>query len=167
MRALRTFLFGILILISINGVAVELSDKVYKEIEVLSEEGNRLADLGKYEEAKAKFLEAFKLLPEPATEWEACTWLLASIGDMSFSLGQFEKSKNAFNSAMHCPDAIGNPFLHLRLGQSQLELGNEDRAADELARAYMGAGTEIFKNENPKYFEFLKTVLTPPSEGGW
>jgi hypothetical protein len=66
---------------------------------------------------------------------------------------------------MHCPKAIGNPFLHLRLGQCQFELGNLDRAADELARAYMGAGLEIFDSEDAKYFEFLKMRMAPPSDG--
>jgi len=54
-------------------------------------------------------------------------------------------------NAMHCPDAIGNPFLHLRLGQCQFELKALDRAADELMRAYMGGGPDLFKLEDPKY----------------
>ena len=64
----------------------------------------------------------------------------------------------ALEHAMRCPEAIGNPFIHLRLGQTQFELGNKDRAADELMRAYMGAGAEIFAEEAPKYLEFLGTV---------
>lgn len=60
-----------------------------------------------------------------------------------------------------------NPFLHLRLGQAQLELKNEVRAAEELCRAYMGAGKEIFAKEDPKYFDFLKTKISPPSSGLW
>jgi hypothetical protein len=67
---------------------------------------------------------------------------------------------------MHCPGDIGNPFLHLRLGQSQLELGNRERAADELARAYMGGGKEIFEQDEPEYFQFLKTVLKKPQVDG-
>ena len=67
--------------------------------------------------------------------------------------------------AVHCPDAIGNPFLHLRLGQCQFELDSLDRAADELARAYLGAGSDIFEGAD-KYFAFLKTRLKPPL-GGW
>ncbi|MGB7380321.1 MAG: hypothetical protein WA959_27700 [Rivularia sp. (in: cyanobacteria)] len=39
---------------------------------------------------------------------------------------------------MHCPGAVGNPFIHLILRQAQFELGNFDRAKDNLARAYMG-----------------------------
>lgn len=54
------------------------------------------------------------------------------------------------------PDGLGNPFIHLRLGQCALELGDEDQAKDELIRAYMGDGPGIFEEEEPKYFEFLK-----------
>jgi hypothetical protein len=58
---------------------------------------------------------------------------------------------------MACPGALGNPFLHLRFGQCQFELGELDRAADELMRAYMAAGAEIFKDQDPKYIAFLKS----------
>jgi hypothetical protein len=67
---------------------------------------------------------------------------------------------------MHGPDALGNPFLHLRLGQCRFELGDLDRAADELARAYMADGEDVFDGEDPKYLAFLKTRLQPPP-GGW
>ena len=36
--------------------------------------------------------------------------------------------------------ALGNGFIHLRLGQTLFELKQPDRAADELARAYMADG---------------------------
>jgi hypothetical protein len=52
---------------------------------------------------------------------------------------------------------FGNPFIHLRLGQAQLELGNEERAADELMRAFMGGGHEIFESDDQKYLDFLRT----------
>jgi hypothetical protein len=58
---------------------------------------------------------------------------------------------------MTCPGGLGNPFLHLRFGQILFESGDHDLAADELIRAYMGAGDEIFENEDPKYLNFLKT----------
>ena len=40
-------------------------------------------------------------------------------------------------------------------------------AAEHLARAYMLAGKEIFAREDSKYFEFLKTRLSPPASGEW
>jgi len=45
---------------------------------------------------------------------------------------------------MRCPGAIGNPFIHFRHGQCQFELGDLERAADELMRAYLGTGRKIF-----------------------
>ncbi|MDH5178089.1 MAG: hypothetical protein OEZ39_16410 [Gammaproteobacteria bacterium] len=146
---------------------MQLPDEVHRTIEELSIEGNTLADNGQFREATEKFIAALDLLPEPLEQWEASTWLLTAIGDMCFMQGNYDYAKNALSDAMHCPKAIGNPFIHLRLGQSQFELGNRERAADELARAYMGAGIEIFDTEDPKYFEFLKTVLKPPADGNW
>ena len=105
-------------------------------------------------------------MPEPKTDWEAATWLLGTIGNANFLAGDFEAGRDNLSTAMHCPGAIGNPFLHLRLGQCQLELGNHDRAADELARAYMAEGHRIFIGQDAKYLTFLKTRLDPPP-GGW
>jgi len=145
----------------------ELPATIYQQVEQLSERGNALADEGQYREAAEQFVAALELLPEPKTNWEACTWLLASIGDMTFQLKAYEQAVNALSDAMHCPDAIGNPFIHLRLGQALFELGDRQRAADELARVYMLEGKDIFAAEDPKYFEFLKTVMKPPAGGTW
>ena len=63
----------------------------------------------------------------------------------------------ALQYAMTCPGAVGNPFLHLRYGQVFLDLGEADHAAEELMRAYMGEGKEIFASEDSRYLDFLKT----------
>jgi len=144
---------------------VELSDQVHDRISLLSSEGDDLAEAGKFRDAIAKYCEALDLLPEPKTNWEAATWLLVAVGDANFLAKNYELARVALSDAMHCPDAIGNPFIHLRLGQSQFELGNLPRANDELTRAYMGAGKDIFAEDDPKYFEHLKTVLQPPASG--
>ena len=44
---------------------MQLTDEVHQNILVLSEEGNALADKGKYREAIGKFIAALDLLPEP------------------------------------------------------------------------------------------------------
>lgn len=95
-------------------------------------------------------------MPKPKSDWQAATWVLAAIGDANFLSGDFIAGRDNLSKAMRCPGAIGNPFLHLRLGQCQLELGEQERAADELLRAYMAAGSEIFKDQNPKYLRFLQ-----------
>ena len=143
----------------------ELPGDVRNRIQVLCELGDALASAGKYPAALEQYWAAWDLLPEPQTDWEAATWILAAIGDANFLNEDFEAGRDNLSMAMHCPNAIGNPFLHLRLGQCQYELGDLDRAADELARAYMGAGADIFSGEET-YFTFLKTRLQPPP-GGW
>ena len=60
---------------------------------------------------------------------------------------------------MVSPDGQGNALIHLRLGQTSFELGDLDRAADELTRAYMAAGSEIFEDEDVKYVAFLSTKI--------
>lgn len=137
--------------------AKTLNRQLHKRITELSEQGNQHYDAGRYEAALYPWCEALELIPEPLEDWEASTWLFTSIGDALFHLGQHEKALDALSNAIRCPDGLGNPLIHLRLGQVQFELGKLDRAADELMRAYMGAGPEIFEEDDPKYLEFLKT----------
>jgi len=144
----------------------ELPNDTHEAIQRLSADGDALAEGGRYPEALKKYWAAWELLPEPQTDWEAATWVLGAVGDANFLSGDYEAGRDNLSNAMQCPDAIGSPFLHLRLGQCQFELGDQDRAADELARAYMGAGHSLFEDEDPKYLMFLKTKLDPPP-GGW
>jgi tetratricopeptide (TPR) repeat protein len=140
----------------------ELDDEVYETIQTLCATADALAESGEYPDALGKYWEAFDLIPEPKQEWEATLWVLAAIGDANFLLGDYAAARDNLANAMHCPGAMGNPFLHLRLGQSQFELGNLDRAADELTRAYGVAGTEIFDEEDRKYLDFLQTRIALP-----
>jgi tetratricopeptide (TPR) repeat protein len=137
----------------------ELDDKTYARIEALCDEGDALADGEQFADALKRYWEAFDLIPEPKHEWEATLWVLGAIGDANFLNKDYTAARDNLANAMHCPGAIGNPFLHLRLGQSQFELGDLDRAADELTRAYAVAGDEIFESEDRKYFDFLKTRI--------
>lgn len=147
--------------------STELSDETHEEVKRLCAEGDQQANSKQFAAALVLYWQAFDLLPEPKTDWSAGTWILAAIGDANFLAGDFEAGRDNLSSAMHYPDAIGNPFLHLRLGQCQFELGALERAADELSRAYMGAGAEIFSKDDPKYFDFLKTRLQRPASGQW
>jgi tetratricopeptide (TPR) repeat protein len=139
-----------------------LDDRVHENITFLGEEGDALAERGDYDGALAKYETAWVLLPEPRLDWEAATWLLAAIADAQFLKCDFHGAVETLQDAMHTPNAIGNPFLHLRLGESLFEIGQQERAMDELARAYMGAGPEIFGDDDPKYFAALEKVLKPP-----
>lgn len=141
--------------------------KIYERITKLCEEGNELLDTENYDEAYHRFMAALNLIPHPQLEHEAAGWILGTLGDLYFSTADYRQTVNAIGQAMHCPGALGNPFLHLRLGEAQFELGDLDRAADELCRAYVGAGAEIFKDEDSKYFAFLKTRIQPRVGEEW
>lgn len=142
-----------------------LGDDIHSQIITLCKAGDELAELGRHREAIEEYERAWSLLPEPWSQWEASTQILAAIGEAHFATGRYADGREVFSDAVHCPGAIGNAFLHLRLGQCQLELGNREKAADELARAYMGGGIDIFKDEDPKYLELVKSVLKEPAEG--
>jgi tetratricopeptide (TPR) repeat protein len=136
---------------------LELSEKLHEEIKEYCAHGDVLAEAGQFKEALGAYNSAWKLIPEPKNQWEAATWVLAAIADAAFLGGFLQSAKQAIEYGMTCPGAIGNPFMHLRFGQILLDSGEHDRSADELMRAYMGAGPEIFERDDPKYLAFLKT----------
>ena len=136
---------------------LELDTATHEAIKTLCAEGDRLAHAKSYEAAVAEYNKAWMLVPEPKSNWQASTWILAAIADACFLSGYKTSARKALEYAMTCPGAIGNPFLHLRLGQVLLDIGEEAGAADELMRAYMGGGAEIFSSEESRYLDFLGT----------
>lgn len=137
-----------------------LSDADYAKIKAYCAQGDDLADNEQYPEALEKYWAAFDLIPDPKEDWEATLWVLVAIGDANFLNKDFEAGRDNLSNAMHCPGAIGNPFIHMRLGQCQFELGNLDKAADEFTRAYALKEDEIFDQEDDKYLAFLKTRIS-------
>lgn len=139
------------------GEVAGLEPAIFEAIKSLCAKGDERAESGSYETAIAEYNKAWALVPEPKNEWEASTWVLTAIADACFLGGYMKSARKALEFVMTCPGGIGNPFLHLRLGQVLFEGGERERAADEMMRAYMGGGAEIFGNDDPKYLEFLKT----------
>jgi len=137
----------------------ELDPARYERITELSGQGNEAFEDERFEEAVEEYEKALALIPEPWTDWEASTWVLTALGDCHYLLDNHAEALAHLVQAVRCPGGLGNPFIHLRLGQVQYELGNEDRAKDELARAYMGGGPEIFETEDPKYLTFLRRFM--------
>ena len=137
----------------------ELSQEASDQLDEFCQQGNAHIEEGEYYEAILCFVEGLKIIPEPKTDWEATTWLLTAIGDAYFLNEDYEMALRPFTDAMHCPGAIGNPFVHLRKGQCHLEIGELDEAANELTRAYGMEGKKIFADEHSKYIEFLATRI--------
>ena len=142
-----------------QGLYPDIDDLSYSRILELSKQGDDYAKCKKFAKAIDSYYDALDLVPDPLEAYSATTWLLTAIGESYLLSGDCENASDVLEKAMHCPDAIGNPFIHLILGIAQFELGNLDRARDNLARAYMGGGKEIFSEDEIKYYEYLKTFM--------
>lgn len=138
---------------------LQLDDNTHAEVTNLCQQGDALRTAGDLESAKKKYVAALGLLRGNPLDWEAATWIYVAIGDAHFELSDYDKAFKCFANAVQCPGGLGNPFIHLRLGQIAFELGDLARSADELTRAYMGAGLDIFEEDDPKYLQFLKTKI--------
>ncbi|ABG57437.1 tetratricopeptide repeat protein [Cytophaga hutchinsonii] len=138
----------------------ELSDVILDRIDAICDEADLLFEDEKSEEAIAKYNEALTLLPEPIEEYEPSAWLISSIGDVYFFDEEYEKALAQFEHAMGCIDSEDNPYLLLRAGQCHFELGQMQDAEDTMHEAYLIEGEEIFEEEDPKYWEFLKSKIT-------
>ncbi len=136
---------------------LQLDDKTHNAIKALCSVGDDLASSKRYKEAISEYNKAWALVPDPKNDWEAATWVLAAIADACFLSGYKTSAREALEYAMSCPGGVGNPFLHLRFGQTLYDLDEKDSSVDELMRAYMGGGEDIFSSEDKKYFLFLKS----------
>ncbi|MGF1911903.1 tetratricopeptide repeat protein [Vibrio kasasachensis] len=136
-----------------------LDQDTYNKISSMSAYGDKLVESNRFEDGINKYKEALSLVPKPHEEWEASTWLYVAIGDARFLQKDFQKALKCFINAIACPNGLGNPFIHLRLGQCYFEVDNNKAAEDELMRAYMGGGKEIFDEDDSKYFSFIKPLI--------
>jgi hypothetical protein len=139
-----------------------LDPSLFAAVRSKAEEGERRMLAGDFKGAFALFVEALDSLPEPRERWNAAGWLLVALGENAVRAGSFEAAQQPLLDAMWCPGTIGNPWVHLRLGQVRFELGEMERAGDELARAYMGGGRAVFEGQHSKYFALVETLLEPP-----
>jgi tetratricopeptide (TPR) repeat protein len=118
---------------------------------------------GRFEEAAALYERILGL--NPRKHDVDPFWLLMSIGESCFRRGAWEQAMDAYHRAFseHEEAALGNPLFHLRVGQCQLEL-QAGGAMDNLARALIGGGIELFDDEEPEYLAAIVEVLRPPAD---
>lgn len=130
-----------------------------KRVRQLCAEGYRIYDDGDFETALRRFYQAWTLLPKPQTRFETSGWVLTAIGDAYFAKRNFGAGIEALRSALFCPNTVGNPFVHLRLGQCYLEQQLTDDADRHLARALYSGGAELFNKEVPHYLDRARAAL--------
>lgn len=138
---------------------MDLPQQLYDQIELLSNDGNDFEEQGQFAQAITAWTQARDLLPDPKDDWEAYTWLSASIGDAHFQLGELPAAREALFDALNGPDGQENPFIHYRLGQTTIALGNEEGGIAELLKAYMLDGETIFleDDDGPALLQLLKS----------
>ena len=138
-----------------------LDEATHTRVVSLCREGDSLAAREDFAGAVAKYREAHALLPPPAGRWEAATWIYTAIGDALFHAGDYQVARTFLHKALTCPNGLGNAFVHLRLGQTQYEVGNLVGAQRELSRAYAVGGKRVFEGDDPKYLAFAVKALKP------
>ena len=100
----------------------EINDNTYEKIVTLCKQGDQYADEEQFYQAINQYQKAFALIPSPFEIYEASTWVLVAIADAYWFMKEYEESLKSLRNAMHCVNALGNPFIHLRMGQVQFEL---------------------------------------------
>lgn len=138
---------------------IKVSEQLQSELDELAEEGNKYFDNNEYDKALEIWKRALDLIPEPKKRISETVWFLTSIGDIYFLQGKYEEAFDNFEDARNnlSGEGINNPFILLRLGQSAFELEKKELATENLLRAYMLEGKEIFEEDDKKYFKFLKS----------
>lgn len=135
---------------------MELDDKLYNEIIILSESGNDLMEKGEYDKALLVFNKALELIPKPRENYEAGSWIQAAIGDAFFHKDEFSDALDAFLLALKYSEDFSNGFLQLRIGQCFFQLKNKKKAKEHLGNAYMLEGEDIFEYDDEDYLIFLE-----------
>ncbi len=134
-------------------------------IKQLCQQGYEYYDQQDFGQALRLFYQAWVKLPKPQTEFVEAGWVLTALGDTYFRFDKLEQAEEALQSALFCPGILGNPFVHLRLGQSQLLLHKTGEARRSLLKAYRRGGATLFKQEDKKYLQAIKDLIpaNPPA----
>lgn len=115
---------------------------------------NRAMDEERFNEATGLAEQGLALLGDERVA-DGAMWFLAMLGDAQFEQEQWSDAADTFRRATQAPGGMQNPFVQVRLGQCELELGNERPAANALIAAHMMA-PEILDEVPDKYRGFLE-----------
>lgn len=124
-----------------------LPKEIVAEVDTLSTEGDSLLEAGKYENAAKKYIEAYRLLPNPKEQWEVAYWLIKFWGICYFEAKQYETAINSFESALLYKGAETDAEVFILLGKSYYLNGNKEKAKVNLKKAFEMGGKEAFEND--------------------
>ena len=93
-------------------------------------------------------------------------YILIRIAHLYINSEMWEDALNIFVKIMKYTNSVGNPLLHLRIGQIGFELKEQNIYEDNLARALIMGELKIFEGENDILKNIALKILKPPA-GGW
>ncbi|MFN8345210.1 MAG: tetratricopeptide repeat protein [Spirosomataceae bacterium] len=134
-------------------------EELAEKIGSISKKAKSLTLHGKFKESIAEYQQAIALLGEKVKSSKYAVMLFCGIGEAYFLQKKWSEALDYYGKAVSSEGGLGEPLIHLRLGQIRFEFGQFEKAADELMRAYMGGGPLIFKGEEPKYFKLIEPLL--------
>lgn len=122
-------------------------------IQDLAERINDAMDTGDYSTAITLATQALAHLANPRLT-DGPMWFLATIGDAHFLQGHTRLAHNAFTQAHQAQGGITNPFVLLRLGQTEHDLGDTDSVVEHLMAAHIADPTAL-ETADPRYLQTL------------
>ncbi|WP_299326567.1 hypothetical protein [uncultured Maribacter sp.] len=149
--------------------------KIKQYIDIPESIADRVADIDKITTNKDldvqsrvnQLMKIYESLTDDQKRTREGRYVILHIAEVFFSERWIEDAFDNYNFAMQFKDTVGNPFLHLRLGQLNYLVQNKDKMHDELSRALIMDGDAIFKNEDPKLIEMVKSILKEPENCSW
>ncbi len=97
------------------------------------------------QESQHLLIQALNHLPEPLGRWNVAGWALLALGHVAVTRENWELARSVLSDAMWSPGVFGNPWAHRLKGQTHLALGEQERALDDLMRAYRALGSQILE----------------------
>ena len=151
-------------------------EEEYTDFRHAFRDGDEAMSENEWDDAFSCYCSAWELLCEDKPEHGAheAFWLIASWANASFMSGDFQDCLERLNESLEIFGdrdlVVGNPFFHLRVGQCMYELAESDEkrtdasgaVIENLARALICGGIEIFEQEEQKYLESVLAILDPP-----
>jgi tetratricopeptide (TPR) repeat protein len=129
------------------------------EVEELVSKAGALDRSNRRQQAIQTYEQAYQLIPEPRELSELAMVALCNIGELHYLEGEWQLAFEDFCEAVKCKEGLGNPQIHMRLGQLRHRRGEIERATDEFMRAYMAAGDLVFEGEDPRYFQLIEPYV--------
>src|SRR6185503_3660329 len=90
---------------------LELDEKLNARVTELASQGDEKAESGDWAGQIAKYQEAWKLIPEPRSDWDGCTWILGGIAEAYLQQKNYGEAKKYFSEALKCYGGDEDSFI--------------------------------------------------------